>query len=192
MQQWLLIMRGGLMLWLQRLPLTGRSALFTAIALVALPTAVRAAVHGVITGCEFTPYLAFVFLGALLLRWWIAAGVALASVAILGGFFVTPVHQTACFISSAAMFLGSSVAIVGIVIALRGIIAAMQRRGTGNSTNGIVFSLRDGEVWASWYGEPVPLRLGSRRKVSEMMKDFLEQEALGERLIRRYSGESGL
>jgi hypothetical protein len=49
-------------------------------------------------------------------------------------------------------------------------------------SGGLVFSLEKGEVWASWYGQDVPVRLGSQRKVAEMMEDFLAQEQLGKRL----------
>jgi hypothetical protein len=185
MHQRLLVARRGLMQLLQILPLTGRPALFSALTLVALPTIIRAAANGVVTGCEFTPYLPFVLIGALLLRWWLAAAVALSAVPILGGFFVTPIHEAACFLSSVAMFLASSAAIIGIVMMLRTIIAAMQRRGADKAASDIVFSLRGGEVWASWYGEDPPLRLGSRARVAAMMKDFLAQEEVGERLSRR-------
>ena len=58
----------------------------------------------------------------------------------------------------------------------------MQKRGTDESLGGIVFSLERGEVWASWYGNAPPVLLGSQRKVSEMMQDFLKQEELGKRL----------
>jgi hypothetical protein len=45
-------------------------ALLCGIFAVALPTAIRAAIDGVVTGCEFTPYLPFVLFSAILLRWW--------------------------------------------------------------------------------------------------------------------------
>ena len=65
----------------------GWLALACGMAAVWLPTVVRAAVNGVVTGCEFTPYIPFVLICAILLRWWQAAIVALVSVAILGGMF---------------------------------------------------------------------------------------------------------
>ena len=48
----------------------------------------------------------------------------------------------------------------------------------------VSLSLEQGEVWASWYGQAAPVNLGSQRKVSEMMEDFLAQVELGERLKR--------
>jgi hypothetical protein len=59
---------------------------------------------------------------------------------------------------------------------------AIRVRGSDESAGGIVFSLEKGEVWASWYGQGAPVLLGSQRKVSEMMSDYLAQERLGKRL----------
>jgi hypothetical protein len=176
------MIRDGFARWLQVTPLSARYGLPCAVAAVALPTAIRWAMDGVVTGCEFTPYLPFVLVSAILLRWWRAALVALASVAILGGLFVSPIHDLACFISSAAVFLGSSAAMIATVAVVRRIFAAIQQRGADGARDEIVFSLEDGEVWASWYGEGAPLRLGSQKKVSQMMKDFLAQAEVGKRL----------
>jgi hypothetical protein len=169
--------------WL-RIPLvTGRLALFCAVAAVAVPTIVRAAAHGVVTGCEFTPYLPFVLIIALALGWWQAGAVALAAVAILGGLLFAPTsgHFTSsCFLSGAAMFLASSAMIIGVVVLVKRLIAAIQFRGA--SKGGIVFSLQGNEVWASWYDKGPPVRLGTEGNVSEMMQDFLAQVELGKRL----------
>lgn len=51
--------------------------------------------------------------------------------------------------------------------------------------SGVIFSLRNGEVWASWPGLPDTVRLGEVGEVSAMMRDFLQQVELGERLNRR-------
>jgi hypothetical protein len=48
----------------------------------------------------------------------------------------------------------------------------------------IIFSERDGYILASWPGTNASVRLGRRETVAAMMKDFLEQAALGERLGR--------
>ena len=81
------MIRAGSTRWLIMPLLTGRFALLCAMVAVALPTLVRAAVDGVVTGCEFTPYLPFVLVCAILLRWWQAGAVALVSVGIIGGLF---------------------------------------------------------------------------------------------------------
>ena len=61
----------------------------------------------------------------------------------------------------------------------------MLNRGADESPGGIVFSLDDGKVWASWYGQGPPVLLGSQKKVSGMMEDFLAQEEVGKRLTRK-------
>ncbi len=169
--------------WLQAAPATGRLALVGGITAVGMPTIIRTAIDGIVTGCEFTPYLPFVLLSAILLRWWQASAVALASVAILGGLFVEPPSEflvSECFLSSAGIFLASSAIMIGTVILIRGVFAAIQRRD--EFAGGIVFSLEKEEVWATWYGSGPPMRLGSQERVEEMMEDFLAQGALGRRL----------
>jgi len=172
--------------WLVRTPLTGRLALLSAIAALACATAIRATVDGIVTGCEFTPYLPFILLSAIMLRWWQAALIALLSVPILGLLFSgTPAElaHSRCFLTSAAMFLAASGAMIGFVLLARGLVVAMRRAGEDEAAGGVVFSLEDGEVWASWYGQQGrPVLLGSQDKVSTMMNDFLAQLELGKRL----------
>ena len=174
----------GLTRWLQAPPATGRNALLCAILAVALPTMVRAAVSGVVTGCEFTPYLPFVLGAAILLRWWQAGAVALLSVAILGGLFFHPEHSylSECFVSGAAIFLASSAAMIGVVVAARRLFAASRFRGADASYEEIIFSLEEGEVLASWRGSGPPLVLGPQARVEAMMEDFLAQVRVGRRL----------
>ena len=90
--------------------LTGSQAFLCGLVAVACPTLVRAAVNGVIMGCEFTPYLPFVLAAAILLRWWQAGLVAIMAVAIMGGLFqgaTIPSHQP-CFERAAGLFLAAS------------------------------------------------------------------------------------
>jgi len=47
---------------------------------------------------------------------------------------------------------------------------------------GIVFSSREGFVWASWPATEAAVRLGRHDMVAAMMHDFLAQDALGKRL----------
>ena len=176
------MLRTQLIRWLQQPPLTGGQGLAFAIIAVGLPTAVRAAVLGSVTGCEFTPYLPFILLCALLAPWWMAAAAALASVAVLGGILGSPHFMLACFRDSAAIFLVSSAAMIGASALVRSTITALRKRGADESSGGIVFSLENGQVWASWYGQATPVLLGSRLEVSAMMRDFLAQEELARRL----------
>ena len=179
------MIRAALTRWLHAPFATGWLALACAIAAVAIPTGIRAAVSGVVTGCEFTPYLPFVLFSAIALRWWQAGVVALASVPILGGLFEgLPLHTSSCFVTAAGMFLASSALIIAVAAVTRRVIAALHNRGADESAGGIVFSLERGEVWASWYGYGAPMRLGTQKGVSEMMEDFLAQVELGNRLTR--------
>lgn len=46
----------------------------------------------------------------------------------------------------------------------------------------MIFSLRDGFVWATWTEAEVAVRLGRHELVANTMRDFLAQDAVGERL----------
>lgn len=185
------MIRSSLKTWFAGPPLTGRLALLCAILALGFGTIMRAAINGVSTGCEFTPYLPFVLLSAILLRWWQAALVALCSAAILGLLFMGPPSELAassCFLSSAAIFLSASAAMIGGVLLVRQLFVSLQRPGADETAGGVVFSLRDNQVWASWYGQGAPVLLGSEAKVSTMMQDFLAQVEVGKRL----NGDAGL
>ena len=175
------MIRAGLTRWIQAPRLTGRQALLCGLLAVALPTAVRAAVNGAVTGCEFTPYLPFVLVSGILLRWWHAAAVAVASVLVLGGLFGGSLTQfeAACFQSATAIFLASSAMIIGTVMIVRRTIAAVLGRGACDASGGIIFSLEEGQVWASWHGREAAIQLGSETEVAAMMEDFLAQVELG-------------
>jgi len=179
------MLRPDLARWVRAPLLTGGLVLVGSVAAVALPTLVRVAVNGTVTGCEFTPYLPFVLLAAILMGGLPAGLVALASVATLGGLFVSSHAGTECFLSGSALFLGSSAMIIGTVVLIRRRIAAIEKHGPDESAGGIVFSLEQEQVYASWYGQDAPLRLGSRHRVKSMMQDFLAQEDLAKRLNGR-------
>lgn len=52
----------------------------------------------------------------------------------------------------------------------------------GYASDAIVFSLDDGFVFASWPGANGSVRLGTYDHVREMMRDFLAQSDVGDRL----------
>jgi hypothetical protein len=179
--------QGGYSQWLVRPPLAGRSALLAAVMAVALPSLIRFAIEGVLQGCEFTPYLPFVFLSAILLRWWQAALVAAASVAVMGGMLMDMPYghlTSTCFQASALTFVAGSAAMIAAAAAIRRAISALHARGADEANGGIVFSLHDNAVWATWYGLDEPVRLGSQHKVESMMTDFLAQSEAARRLNR--------
>ena len=170
--------------WVQQPFVEGRWALFCGIAAVAIPTAVRFSVNGVVTGCEFTPYLPFVLLAAILLKWWQAGAVALASAAVFSGLFVGSPGQIlgdACTMSAVGIFLAASIMILLIVLSIKRAIGGSFSHAD-DTAGGVIFSREDGQVWASWYGQGPPVCLGSQQRVGKMMEDFLAQEELAKRL----------
>ena len=170
--------RTRLFRWLLAPALKGPLALISLIFAVAIPTLTRLAVHGTVTGCEFTPYLPFVLLSAILIGWPHAGLVALSAVAILGGLFVAPIKghiDMPCFVSGTAIFLASSAILIGIVVLMRRMLGAALGRNLDESANGIVFIVDRGDVWASLRGSGPPVRIGSKATVEATMKDFLSR-----------------
>ena len=180
------MLRPDLARWVRAPLLTGWLALLGTVLAVALPTLVRVAVNGTVTGCEFTPYLPFVLLTAVFIGWLPATLVSVAAVATLGELFMSSHASSACFVSGASIFLGSSALIIGTVVLIRRAILALENRGPDESNGGIVFSLEQEQVYASWYGRGPPVLLGSRHRVKSMMEDFLAQEELAKRLNGRH------
>lgn len=180
------MVRAAFIRWLLNPAPSAWQALLCGLFAVWIPTVLRMALDGVVTGCEFTPYLPFVLICAILLRWWQAALVALASVVVMGGLIGGSwMFEMPCFVSATGMFLVASTVMIGVAVIVRYVIVAMQKRGADESLGGVVFSLEKGEVWASWYGQGPPVLLGSQRKVAEMMQDFLAQVEIGRRLNGR-------
>ena len=158
--------------------LKGPWALVGLIGALGLPTVVRVAIHGTVTGCEFTPYLPFVLLSAIMIGWSQAGLVALLSIAILGGLFVAPMNAhigMPCFVSGAGVFLGSAALLIGVVALMRRMLALALGRDLDESASGMVFSVDRGEVWASWRGSGPPVRIGSKASVQATMRDFLSK-----------------
>lgn len=165
-------------------PILGGPAFLIAFVALSVPTMVRLAVGQTVAGCEFTPYLPFIFVCAITLSCWAASSVAAGAVAIMGNALGGALpHGTACFLDSATIFLGCSALMIGIATLVRRVIVGLQRRGADESAGGVVFSLENGQVWASWYGQSAPTLIGSQRKVSEMMQDFLKQQEVADRLL---------
>ncbi len=54
----------------------------------------------------------------------------------------------------------------------------------------VIFSLLDDAVWVSWSGKSPSVKLGRSASVIYMMRDFLAQYEIGERLNRRKSGNT--
>ncbi len=56
------------------------------------------------------------------------------------------------------------------------------RHGIGHAKEDLILSLVDGFVWASWPGTIASVKLGDEAAVTAVMRDFLVQCELGERL----------
>jgi hypothetical protein len=48
---------------------------------------------------------------------------------------------------------------------------------------GVIFSQRNGDVWASWSTDSLTVNLGAANEVSYMMRDYLAQAEVAERLL---------
>lgn len=172
--------------WLEAPTLSGAPALLGAIAAVLVPTLIRASVSGAVSGCEVTIYIPFVLLAAIFLDWRLAAGVALASSMVADLLFIGPPDELlegACDYFGVSVFLTASAMVIGCVAAMRTVIAERATAAPRDDHGGgIVFSLENGEAWASWYGQGAPVRLGPKGEVAEMMQDFLAQIELSKRL----------
>ena len=59
------------------------------------------------------------------------------------------------------------------------------RSGYIEPAGGVIFSLEKGQVWASWNGTELNVRLGTVATVVAMMRDFMAQTELGERMVKR-------
>ena len=79
--------------------------------------------------------------------------------------------ESACDVFRVGGLFVSSALVIGFVEAVR----ARLRDFIKEHTSGVVFSMRDGQAWASWYGRRSAVHLGSHDKVAEMMQDFLKQ-----------------
>jgi hypothetical protein len=169
--------------------ITGIQALPWAALAVAVPTLIRDALDSAVIGVTMMPYIPFFLLTALFLTWGYAAVTAIASAAVADALFIGPPNQLLegpSDLAAVGFFLVSAAMIVGLVQATRKAhasrTAAVQSSG---APGGVVFSLEDGQAWASWYGSGPAIRLGPQEEVTEMMQDFIAQVELGKRLAAR-------
>jgi hypothetical protein len=154
---------------------TGVWAFLFVIGAVAIPTLIRG-IEGAEMGYESSAYFPFIILSAIFLGWKYAVPVALVSAFVADMLFF---RAPALLGSEAGAFpaielLITSVLIIGFVEAVR----IKLRDLIEEHANTIVFSLRDGQVWASWHGHSSPVHLGRQDYVLEMMRDFLDQTTL--------------
>ena len=173
---------GLLRKWVVATPIAGKQALLCAVVAVAVPTLIRASVDNIVTGIGFTPYFPFVLLAAILVNWKGATIVALFSAALGDALFVGPrylLFEEPTDVFGVGVFLVASALIIGFVHAIR---TAFTDLVGPTAKGGVIFSLKNGQAWASWPTASYNLRLGPRDDVTEMMKDFVAQVELAERL----------
>ena len=175
---------GLLRKWLVATPLTGKSALVCAGAAVVLPTLYRVSLDGMVMGIGYCPYLPFILLSALLLGWRQSVVIALVSVTVVDALFAGTrfeVVESPTDMLGDVGFLVISAMIIGLAQAIR---TAFDDLVGPTRGGGVIFSLEDGQAWASWPTAGFHLRLGPQDGVAEMMTDFLAQVELAKRLNR--------
>ena len=164
---------------------TGTRAIGLVTLCIAIPTSIRAAVDGFVTGCEFSVFLPFVLVAAIFMEWRYAAIVALGSVGLADYLFMTHTAflEGPCDIYVTGVFLTISTLIIGLVQGIRlrfaGIISTDRSEFAAGQ---VVFSLENNQAWAGWHGRKTMVQLGTKDDVAEMMEDFLAQLELAERL----------
>jgi len=180
----LMTLVGLLRKWLVATPLTGKPALVCAGAAVILPTLYRMSLDGMVMGIGYCPYLPFILLSAVLLGWRQAATIALVSVVVADALFVGTrfeVVEAPTDMLGDIGFLVVSAMIIGLVQAIR---TALDDLVGPTAVGGVMFSLEDGQAWASWPTAGFHLRLGPQDDVAAMMKDFVAQVELAKRLTK--------
>ena len=177
---------GRLVGWLAAPPVKGVRALILTMVMVAIPTVIRGAVNDFVSGCEFSVFLPFVFVSALLMEWRYAAVVALACVGLADYLFMTPPQsffRGPCDTYAVGVYLAASALMIAMVGLIRRLVASSFSPGDLEYQRGaVVFSLEDDQAWAGWHGRRGTVRLGQKDEVAAMMADFLAQLELAERL----------
>lgn len=172
---------------------TGTRAIGLVVLCIAIPTLIRAAVDGFVTGCEFSVYLPFVMVAAIFMEWRYAAIVALSSVGLADYLFMTHASffSGPCDVYVVSMFLTISTLIIGLINAIRMKFAGIISTDRSEFAAGqVVFSLENNQAWAGWHDRKTMVQLGTKDDVAEMMEDFLAQLELAERLEAAHTDRS--
>ncbi len=159
--------------------------LIASFAAVATPTLIRAGVGGP-QGDGFCPYLPFVMLAAMSLNWRAAAAVAAVSGLLADLLFEGTryrLFEKPCEITGLIYFGVASALMIGLAQAFRKAVAdPLWLNGPAKAPKRLVFSLKDGQACASWYGGRSFVPLGPADEVEKLMQQFLAQREVGRRL----------
>jgi hypothetical protein len=170
--------------WLFTPPLRGTWAVAVSVVAVALPTMIQLGISPVDQAC--TIFCPFVLATSILCGWRFALPVAFGSAISCNTILMGPpygFHFERSEIEGLATFLGYSAFVILVVRLFRATAArSLRQAGARERVSGIVFSLDEGQAWASWYGIDAPVRLGPQDEVVQMMEDFIAQVELGKQL----------
>ena len=154
---------------------------------MAVPTGLRLLLADVVgERFPFFTYTPFIVLAGALLSWRNAALVSVAAWVTADLLFMSPKFDLALDtveLVGLIIFAVSAFLIIALVEAVRVIVENSLRpvKPEGFAAP-VVFSLEQGDAWASWYGSHSWVRLGPDEEVAEMMRDFLAQRELAKRL----------
>lgn len=168
--------------WLVVTPQAGKPALVVAVVAILLPTMLQLSLGGTAWGAGLLVYFPFVMLAAVLLDWKAATIIMLASALLADWLFGGPHHrllQQPADVFELAMFLSGSTVIIALVQANR---TTFRQLVGPTCKGGTFFSLGEGQAWASWPEAGFHLRLGPQDEVASMMRDFLAQLEVAQRL----------
>jgi hypothetical protein len=172
-------------------PATGKKAVFYGFVLISIPTVTRLLLDDLLSQLPFITYLPFVIVAAMVLAWRYAAITAVVSWLAADLLFMSPQYQLTLDtreILGFVVFQGSAALVIALVETVRTIVEnSLRPIRPGGFAAPVVFSERDGQAWASWYGSHSWVRLGPEEEVAEMMTDFLAQRELGKRLVSNLS-----
>jgi hypothetical protein len=175
--------------WLLAPPLSGKLAIACSLTAVAVPTLIRLAFDGMVMGVDCVAYTPFVLIAAVLMSWRYAAFVAVSSMLVCDYLFMglpDRLFESETDWFAMSIFLAYCLLVIGLAQGIRKMVATFPRRADPEEdSSGIIFSLENGQAWASWSGGDAPVPLGPCDEVAEMMEDFLAQVELGKRLTAK-------
>ena len=181
------MVRTALLTGLLVTPVTGPFALLLSAAALAAPTAVLSLDRSLPAGACCTTYYPFVLLTAVLAGPIYASLVGLGSVGLADALFMGPRYQ---LLESPMDTFGDVASLISFTLIIACVVlyrSLLARRAhphvRARSRSGIIFSLEKGIALASLPGSGA-VSLGPQDEVAEMMRDFLAQLELAERLSK--------